>query len=329
MSLGGDSREIAISGNAFPEEVKQRLSQAGFTVKTIAGDLDEKEVVGALAGVWGYVLGGTERIGAGAWESLPDLRCVCVLGTGVEPFLKLPRGESRIAFTYTPHANVEAVAELTVGMSIALLRRLSSRVHGVVEGKWLKDTTPSLAGATVGIVGMGHIGRAVARMLHTAFGADVCYWNRSDRDRLSALPYTRYGTVLEVMQAASLVSLHCTYVSGDNDGMIGTRELQALGPSGHLVNTGRAQLVDPDALRQALESDAIAGAAFDGYYAEPAPSLARDRLGLMRYLETDKLIVTPHCAYLTAQATRAMAELAADNLAAVAHGEPPPHPVPR
>lgn len=330
MSPGGDSRRrVVISGETFPEEVKQRLSKAGFTVASIAGDLDEEEVVAALEGAWGYVLGGTERIGPNAWRSLPELRCACVLGTGVEPFLKLPSGKSRIAFTYTPHANVQAVAELTIGLSIALLRRLPSRMRGVESGRWLKDTTPSLTDAAIGIVGMGHIGREVARVMRTAFGANVCYWNRSDRSALSALPYTRCETVQEVMREASLVSVHCTYVSGDNDGMIGAQELDALGPAGYLVNTARAQLVDPDALRQALDDAAIAGAAFDGYYVEPAPPPSEDRLGMMRHLETGKLIVTPHYAYLTEQATRAMAELAADNLLAVKQGKPPPHPVPR
>jgi len=222
---------------------------------------------------------------------------------------------------------VLAVAEFAAGMCVALVRGMALRAHGVPRGEWLKVATPSLAGATVGIVGMGRVGQQLAQMLREAFGADVCYWNRSDRPELASLPYTRCGTVLELMQMASLVSLHCTYVSGENDGMVGLDELQALGADGYLVNTARPQLVDPTSLRVALETYAIAGVALDGYYVEPAPPTDRDPFGLMQYLTTDRLIVTPHCAYLSNQAIRAMAEMAADNLIAVGTGSPAPHEI--
>jgi phosphoglycerate dehydrogenase-like enzyme len=327
MTGDGSVKEIVISGATFPLETARRLERAGFTLTFVAGDLHEDEIVGALAGAWGYVLGGAERMTASAWDSVPGLRCVCVLGTGVEPYLQLPGHASPIAFTYTPGANAVAVAEFAAGMCVGLVRGVASRAHGVSRGEWLKLATPSLAGATVGIVGMGRVGRQLARMLQDGFAANVCYWNRSDRPELASLPYTRCGTVLEVMQMASLVSLHCAYVSGENDGMVGLRELQALGADGYLVNTARAQLVDPTSLRTALETCAIAGVALDGYYVEPAPAVDHDPFGLMRYLATDRLIVTPHCAYLTSQAIRAMAEMAADNLIAVAAGSPAPHEI--
>jgi phosphoglycerate dehydrogenase-like enzyme len=107
--------------------------------------------------------------------------------------------------------------------------------------------------------------------------------------------------------------------------MISKRELAALGPAGLLVNTSRAELVDPSALREALAGGQLAGAAIDGYYEEPTPAPDNDRYGLIELAPC--LLVTPHCAYLSRQAMNRMAEMAAESLIAVAEHRPAPFAV--
>ncbi|MFD9598702.1 2-hydroxyacid dehydrogenase [Kitasatospora sp. NPDC059973] len=321
-----DRRRVVVTGATFPDQVVRKLEAGGFTVESLPGDLDEDKVVQALHGAWGYVLGGSEVMSARAWDRLPDLAVACFMGTGYGSFMEVPEGASPTRFCYTPHANAVAVAEFTVAQMLDLVRGVTRRVTGVRAGLWSEDATPSLVGARLGVAGMGHIGREVARMAHAAFGMEVLYWNRTHRPELDGLPYTAVASLDDLFEAAEVVTLHFPHQPGVNDGVIGARQLTALGPDGFLINTARAALVDPDALRTALATDLIAGAAFDGYYTEPTPHPAEDPYGLLEFVP-DRLLVTPHCAYLSTQAVRRMADMAAENLLSVARGDQPRYPV--
>ncbi|MDH6132907.1 phosphoglycerate dehydrogenase-like enzyme [Kitasatospora sp. MAA4] len=326
-STPADERRIVVTGGTFPEPALRALREAGFEVRTVGGDLDEEGVVQALDGAWGYVLGGSERMTAKAWDRLPDLAAACFMGTGYSSFLELPAGPSPIRFSYTPHANAVAVAEFTVAHLLDLVRAVSRTAAEVAAGQWSERATPSLVGARLGIAGMGHIGREVARMVHAAFGTEIVYWNRSRRPELEALPYRAVPSLLDLFETADVVSVHFAHEPGQNDGVIGADHLRALGPDGYLANLSRANVVDPAALRSALAEGWIAGASIDGYYTEPTPSPAADPYGLLRFVP-DRLLVTPHSAYHSAQAVRSMADMAVGNLLAVGRGEPAPHPIP-
>jgi len=318
-------RRVVISGATFPAEVVDQLMARGLTVQTIPGDLDADGVVAALDGAWGYVLGGSERMTKDVWQRVPDLAVACFLGTGYLTYMQPPDVPGRTVFTYTPHANAQAVAEFSVGLMLDLTRRITERANLVHAGGWSEEPTPSLLGGRVGVVGMGHIGREVARMVSTAFGSEVSYWNRSKRPELERLGYRRLDTVEELCREVDVLCVNAAYNPGDNDGMISKRELAALGPAGLLVNTSRAELVDPSALREALAGGQLAGAAIDGYYEEPTPAPDNDRYGLIELAPC--LLVTPHCAYLSRQAMNRMAEMAAESLIAVAEHRPAPFAV--
>ncbi|MFC9897662.1 2-hydroxyacid dehydrogenase [Nocardia sp. NPDC127579] len=321
------SHRIVVTGSTFPSEVVGRLQAAGLVVEMIPGDLDEDWVVRALDGAWGYVLGGSERISRAAWARVPELRIVAFLGTGYQSFLELPEPSGDLRFTYTPHANSEAVAEFTVALMLDLVRQVTSRVTLVADGKWTEGTTSSLIGGRLGICGTGHIGRAIARMAAAAFGMQIYYWNRTPRPELAALGYRRCDSVLELCRAVNVLSINCAYVPGVNDNLIGAAELAALGPEAFLVNTARAELVEPDALRVALESNVIAAAAIDGYYIEPTPQPETDPYGLIRMIP-DRLLVAPHSAYLSAHAAHRMAEMACESMLALHAGLAVPHAIP-
>jgi lactate dehydrogenase-like 2-hydroxyacid dehydrogenase len=318
------SRTIVATGSTFPEEVTRELEAGGFRVETVPGDLDEAGVIQALQGAWGYLLGGSEHMSKDAWNQLPDLAVVCFLGTGYSSFMELPEGESPIRFTYTPHANAGAVAEFSIAQMIDLVRGISRKVVGVQAGQWSEEATPSLIGARLGVAGMGHIGREVARMAYAAFGTEIFYWNRTRRPELDALPYTPVPSLTDLFEAADIVSVNFAYEPGDNDGAVGASQLAALGADGFVVNTARAALLDPAALREALAEGWISGASMDGYYIEPTPIPADDPYGLLTFIP-DRLLVTPHCAYLSRQAIRKMADMATENILAVARDEVPPY----
>ena len=320
------SRRIVITGATFPMQVEQELRAGGFEIETVPGDLDEAGVIAALETAWGYVLGGSERMSRTAWAQLPDLRLVCFLGTGYGSFIEIPDDRGKITFTYTPHANAVAVAEFTLALMLDLVRQVSPRVKGVSEGRWSEEATRSLVGARLGVAGLGHIGREVARMAHAAFGMEVYYWNRSRRPEFGSLPYAPVSSIAELCEVSDVVSVNFAHQVGQNDGVIGEAELLALGADGYLVDAARAELVDPAALRTALAEGWIAGAALDGYYIEPTPDPDMDPHGLLAFVP-DRLLVTPHCAYLSTQAVRRMADMAAENILAVSREDDAPYPI--
>ncbi|GAA2419824.1 2-hydroxyacid dehydrogenase [Streptomyces mauvecolor] len=317
-------RRVVVSGATFPRSARHALEAGGLTVETIPGDLEEAGVIEALRGAWGYVLGGSERMSAKAWEQLPGLEVACFMGTGFKTFMEVPEGPSPIRFTYTPHANAFAVAEFALAQTLDLVRSITRTVDGVAAGRWSERATPSLGSARLGIAGLGHIGRELARMAHAAFGTEIVYWNRSRRPEFDALPYQAVGSLDELFAASDVVSLNFAYEPGGNDAVVGAGQLRALGPDGFLVNVSRAELVDPVALRTALAERWIAGAAIDGYYIEPTPAPAEDPHGLLAFVP-DRLLVTPHSAYLSTHAIGRMADMAVANLLAVARGEVPPN----
>ncbi|MFC0553726.1 2-hydroxyacid dehydrogenase [Planotetraspora thailandica] len=319
-------RRVVITGAAFPAEIARVLEAHGLVIEAIPGTLDRDEIVSTLSGAWGYVQGGSERMTKDVWQKVPELAVICFMGTGYHSFMQLPENPVGMQFTYTPHANAEAVAEFTIALMLDMTRRVTERANEVRAGGWSEVATPSLIGARVGIAGMGRIGQEVARMASSAFGARVAYWNRSIRPELRGLGYTRADSIRELCAQVDLLSLGLAYKPGDNDGVIAEEELTLLGGSGILVNTARAELVDPVALREALMAGRIAGAAMDGYYIEPTPEPHDDPYGLLAM--TPRLLVTPHCAYLSHQAVHRMAAMAAENLLAVLEQRVPPYPVP-
>lgn len=318
---------VVISGATFPAEVTRNLEARGLSIQTVPGNLDSGGIVKALDGAWGYVLGGSERMTKEVWRDLPELRVVCFLGTGYRTFLEPPTDPGATQFTYTPYANASAVAEFTLALALDLIRRVTERANEVRAGAWSEESTPSLVAGRIGVAGMGHVGQEVARMASSAFGSEVLYWNRSHVPGLEACGYRRVNSIVDLCAEVDVLSINMGYAPGENDGAISTTELTALGPCGLLVNTARAELVDPSALREALLDRRIAAAAFDGYYEEPTPAAQDDRYGLLGL--APRMLVTPHCAYLSRQAMRRMADMAAANLLGVAEGSTPPHLIPR
>jgi phosphoglycerate dehydrogenase-like enzyme len=319
-------KRIVITGASFPPAAIRELRSHGLDIEHLPGDLSTDHIAAALEGAWGYILGGSERIPSQTWERVPDLHVVCVLATGYHLFIELPRGPSETIFTYTPHANADAVAEFTVALTLDRVRSVSMRAADVATGRWSETTTGSLLGARVGVAGMGHIGRAVCRMLTVAFGTDIVYWNRTPRPALEAAGYTPAASLADLCDQVDVLILTMSHIPGENDGIVGEPELEALGERGVLINAAAPGLIAPAVLRRALVNGTIAAAALDGYYQEPTPEPEDDPHGLLDLHPA--LLVTPHCASFTDHAMHRMAGMATANLLAVLAGGAPPHPIP-
>lgn len=268
-----------------------------------------------LDGVDG-LLAGLDDVDASVFDAAPRLKVVARYGAGYDRVDLRAAARHGVVVTATPGANASAVAEWTVLLMLALCRPLLRADRAVRGGEWPVLRGRELGARTVGLLGLGRIGALVARRC-AAFGCEVLAHD-------PFLSTTDCGARLvgldELVGRAEVLSLHAP-LTDDTRGLVDRALLARLPDGAVLVNTARGELVDEDALLWALDEGPLAGAALDALRSEPPPA-GHPLLG------RDDVLVTPHAAPHTAEATAAMGRIAVDDLLAVLAGEAPRHPVP-
>src|SRR5829696_6147536 len=253
----------------------------------------------------------TDPVDAELLAACPDLKAIANMAVGTDNIDLEAAAERGIPVGNTPDVLTDATADLAFALLLALARRIPEGEAQVREGRWrtwepARGLGADLAGATLGIVGRGRIGDAVARRAE-GFGMDVLAHSR------------RSGVPLEeLLERADFVSLH-TPLTPATRHLISTEALARMKASAYLINTARGGVVDQTALRLALLAGEIAGAALDVTDPEPLP--AQDPL-----LEAPNLLVVPHLGSATVRTRERMAEMAAENLLAALAGRPMPYP---
>jgi lactate dehydrogenase-like 2-hydroxyacid dehydrogenase len=281
-----------------------------------------EELSARTAAVEGLLALLTDRVDAALIEHCPRLRVISNYAVGYDN-IDIDAATARaIAVGNTPDVLTEATADLTWALLLAAARALPEAAASVRAGDWLtwepaRYLGAAVQGAVLGIVGMGRIGRAVARRA-SGFDMTVLYTGggpgASGSDALAS-----EVSFDELLARSDFVSLHCPLTPLTHH-LIDTAALGRMRSTAILVNTARGPIVDPVALREALQSGQIAGAALD--VTEPEPMPPHDPL-----LEAPNLIVVPHIGSATRVAREQMAELAVENLLAGLAGRPMPHQV--
>jgi len=252
----------------------------------------------------------TDDVDAELIAAAPELRAISNYAVGVDNVDLLAATRRGIPVGHTPEVLTDSTADLAVGLMLAVARRLPEGERAVHEGEW-STWSPSwmlgrdLHGATVGIVGGGRIGGAVARRLE-GFRCEVLVAGREGPT-----------TFAELLARSDFITLHVPLNPGTRR-LISEPELRAMKPSAYLINTARGPIVDQDALARALREGWIAGAALDVTDPEPLPP--GDPL-----LEAPNLLVVPHLGSATHRTREAMARSAVSNLLAGLGGERMPH----
>jgi hydroxypyruvate reductase len=250
---------------------------------------------------------------------LPALEIVSVFGVGYDGIDVAAARERGIAVTHTPNVLNDEVADLALGLMLAVARRIPQADRYVREGKWPAGPIPlarKVSGARLGIVGLGRIGMAIAKRA-AAFDMSIAYTARSEKP---ACAY-RY------LPSAAALAAEVDFLVVITPGGAGTRKLidatvlRALGKEGYLINVARGSVVDEAALVEALQSGTIAGAGLDVF--ENEPNVPAELFSL------DNVVLTPHVGSATWQTRRAMSDLAFGNLEAHFAGRPLLSPVPR
>lgn len=287
---------------------------ARFTVHRLFEEADETAFLASKAGdIRGFVTGGHLGLPPALGAQLPALEIVAINGVGFDKVDLVEARRRNIRVTNTPDVLTEDVADLAIGLIIALQRQIVAGDGHVRAGKWPQGDLKlgaKVSRRRVGIFGLGRIGRAIARRLE-GFDADLAYCNRSRQD----VPYA-YEATAEALAARSEVLVVAAAASGETRNIIGPAVFEALGPKGLLVNVARGSLVDEPALLSALKEGRLGGAALDVFADEPRVPAG--------FMDLPNVVLTPHMASATAETRQAMADLVLANLIAHFEGAPLP-----
>ncbi len=310
----------------LPDPVEARL-RAFADVRQDPDDrpLDADALADALATADVVLCTVTDRIDAAVFADAAQrglrARLLANFGVGVNHIDRDAARAHGVVVTNTPGVLTDDTADVAIALMLMAARRLGEGEREVRAGRWtgwrpthLLGTT--LTGKSLGIVGFGRIGQAVARRAHHGFGMRVRYLNPSSRDvEAAAVGATRCDTLPELLAASDVVSLHCPATPATRH-LIDAAALAHARPGAILVNTARGDVVDETALADALRDGRLAAAGLDVHEHEPrvAPAL----------LALENVVLLPHLGSATVETRRAMGDRALDNVEAFLAGREPP-----
>jgi lactate dehydrogenase-like 2-hydroxyacid dehydrogenase len=302
-----------------PKAVVVNGLSAAFTVHR----LPEKEAEATLAAIAPRlraiaVSSVTDRVDAGMMARMPQLKIVSTFGVGYDHIDAAWAAAHGIVVTNTPDVLTEEVADTALGLLLCTARELVAAERFLRAGKWLQKSYPlsraTLRNRTVGLVGMGRIGKAIARRLD-AMGVPVAYHARHAAADVS---YRHYPNLIEMARAVDVL-LVIVPGGAETRNLIGRDVLEALGPDGILINMARGSVVDEPALIKALQDKTILTAGLDVFAHEPQVPA--------ELLAMEHVVLFPHLGSASIYTRTQMDQLVVDNLLAWAAGKPPLTPV--
>jgi len=318
--------KILISGNVFSEKTIDEFEKRGFSINLRRDFLKEDDLAEEIRDVDAYILGGDEKITQKVVSGAKNLKIIAFLGVGPETFFQdgaiSMLSKRGVPVAITPAANMNAVAEATVALILESAKKITHLNNLTKAGKWQQLTTAELLGKTIGVVGMGRVGGLVLERL-SGFGMKVLYTNpeliKEINEKFGATHFLP-EKLHDVLRQADIITLHAPLLAQTKH-MIGKKEFGVMKNSAILINTARPQLVNPEALYDALVNNKITFAAFDGYYQEPADPKTDPHKLLS--LGNDKFIVTPHQAFNTIEANQKTSQMAYEAVMAVFSNKKP------
>jgi gluconate 2-dehydrogenase len=302
---------ILIARAIFPEVVEQLSKYFAVESNQLDATWSAQELQQRLQGKAGVFMTGTDKVNAALLAGCPDLKICANMSVGYNNFDLPAMTAAGVLGTNAPDVLTETTADFGFALLMATARRVTESEHFLRAGKWTHWRYDLFAGAevhgsTLGIIGMGRIGQAIAKRAAHGFGMQVIYHNRSRLDAATeASINARWVSKEELLQTADHVMLVLPY-SASSHHTIGAVELASMKPSATLINLARGGIVDDAALAEALRTQRIAAAGLDVFEGEPSvhPAL----------LTVPNVVLTPHIASATIGTRKAMAALAVDNL---------------
>lgn len=315
--------------------VARRLPQAGMELLAQSLELhvhpgslppSRQELLRGVQGCAGILSLLSDRIDAEVFDAAGgQLKVVSNFAVGFNNIDALEARRRGIAVGNTPDVLTDATADIAVALLLAAARRLGEASQAVRAHHW-KTWEPlgwiglDLRGKTLGIIGMGRIGAAVAQRMHGGWGQAIVYTARSAKPDIDRQLTARHVELPELLELSDFVSVHVPLTEQTTQ-LLGAKEFSRMKRTSVLVNTARGEVLDQQALAEALAARTIFAAGLDVCVPEPLPSDSPLR-------QLDNCLILPHIGSATVQARDAMAERAARNILAGVRDEPLPFPVP-
>lgn len=317
--------KVLFTSNAFSDKDVSFLKTKGIEIVSASGDLGEDALIEHLQECHGYIIGGADKATEKVIKS-SNLEFINFYGTGWENYVDIKAANDKeIVVANTPKANAYTVAEFTIALILDAVKKVTYLNNTTKDSQWLRRKAWNLENRTAGIFGMGTIGGYVARILHNGFGMKIIYVSKTSKNDLEKELDAKKVDIDELFKRSDVVTIHAT-INEETRGIIGKKELYLMKPHAVLINAARAEIVDPDSLKEALLNSKFATAAFDSYYIEPVPPKKDDRYGLLS-LPDNKFIITPHTAYGSEEAVENMNKMLIEDLLAFIDGKDVPYRV--
>lgn len=312
--------KVLVTRRQFEDQMERLRAEAETVVLTRPAPATREELLAAVKGCTAIFAHITDRIDADIMDAAGEsLKVIAEFGVGYDNIDTAAASERNIAVGNTPGVLTETAADFAFALIQASARRLAESDRFVRRGEWkwfepLDLLGLDINGSTLGIIGLGRIGSAVARRA-LASGMTVIYHNRNQP--ADDLGCRRVGSLDELLAESDFVSVHCP-LTPETQGLIGAAQLEMMRDHAALINTARGPIVDTEALANALRSGVIAYAALDVTDPEPIPPGHP-------LIEMDNVTLLPHIASATVGTRRKMSEMTVDNILAVLRGKLPPN----
>lgn len=266
------------------------------------------------------LLGASLKLDAALLDLAPDLEAIASVSVGVDNYDIDYLTERRILLSNTPDVLTETTADTGFALILATARRVVELANMVRAGQWKRNVGPAqfgtdVHGKTLGIIGMGRIGEALAQRGHFGFGMPVIYHSHSPKPAVEQRFNAQYRSLPELLQQADFVCLTLP-LTAETEGLIGAEQFALMRPETIFINISRGKVVDESALIQALREGQIRAAGLDVFEREPLNTDSP-------LLQLNNVVATPHIGSATHETREAMATCAVDNLLAALAGERP------
>lgn len=305
--MGSMTHKVAVTPPPIVQSSRLRREVAGCFPQAkfneIGRYLDEAELIAFAQGAEA-ILVGRDPVTQAVLNGLPELKLVVKYGVGLDNVEEDALHRQGVALGWEAGVNRRSVAELTLGFMLGLCHNVFYTGGELKQGRWVKQGGVELRGRTVGIVGCGHVGKEVVRLLQP-FGCRVLVRDLLDRSAFCREWGAAEAAFERVVREADILSLHVPLTDSTRS-MIGADVLAAMPPGAFLINTSRGGVVDQAALKQALQLNRLSGAAVDVFANEPPDDL--------EFLGLPNLMATPHIGGNAREAVEAMARAALAHL---------------
>ncbi len=302
--------KVLVTGTSIAPALFAPLVRAGLAILNPQKPMNEDELDAALVDAIAWLKGGPESATTRALENANALKHVAFFGMGYESSVDVATAKRLgIAVTITQNALNNAMADATIGLVLASVRRIHAQAIRMErsdgsDGVKRRD----LAALQIGIVGLGGSGTRIAEVLRNGFGCAVSYYSRTRKPDVESRLGIQY-LALDALMTESDILIVIAALNAQTVGLIGDAQIAQGKPGQILVNTARPAVVDAAALLNGLKNGPLDYAAYDGFYTEPTDLVAQ-----LRALGPDKLLVTPHIGSLTHEAREAMGKSAIQSI---------------